>query len=86
MYTIELTVGAGWDAPVTEVHPIRSTIHIVDIERRAEALLWGPRGPSKSPRATNYRILDPLGRCVRSSVTAKSSKTGTRHAGRTCWI
>ena len=85
MYKIELTAGAAWDAPVTEVHTIKTTIHIVDVERRAQALLTGARHASSLLRATNYRILDPLGRCVRSSDSAKPSNTLMRRAGRTCW-
>jgi hypothetical protein len=83
MYTIELTRGVAWDAPVIEVHSVRPTIHIVDVDRMAQAMLTGARQTSPLLRPTNYRVLDPLGRCVRSSATAP--KVFTWRAGRTCW-
>ncbi len=85
MYTIELTRGAAWDAPVIEVHSVRQTIHIVDVDRIAQSLLNGARQTSNRLRPTSYRILDPLGRCVRSSATAAPSRSFTMPAGRTCW-
>ena len=54
MYTIELTRGMGWDAPVVEVHTVKQTIHIVDVERRAQTLLNMMR-PSFTPPATPAR-------------------------------
>jgi hypothetical protein len=86
MYTIELTRGMGWNAPVVEVHNMKPTIHIVDIERRAQALLNSMRPNSPRERPTDYRILDPLGRCVRSSIDAAPSRWSTRPAGRTRWV
>jgi hypothetical protein len=86
MYTIELTRGLGWDAPVVEVHSVRQTIHIVDVERRAQLLLNSIRKTSPRERPTNYRILDPLGRCVRSSIDWAPVRSSTRQAGRTCWV
>ena len=86
MYTIELTRGLGWDAPVVEVHSVRQAIHIVDVERRARLLLNSIRSTSPRERPTNYRILDPLGRCVRSSCDAVPVRSSTRQAGRTCWV
>src|SRR5205085_9708728 len=85
MYTIELTRGAAWDAPVLEVHPVRRAVHILDIERMAQALLTGARQTSKQLRPTDYRILDPLGKCVRSSAAAVSRKTSMWRAGRS-WL
>ena len=86
MYTIELTRGMGWNAPVVEVHTVKSTIHIVDIERQAQSLLNSIRPTSPRERPTNYRILDHLGRCVRSSVDAVPARSLMRQAGRTCWV
>lgn len=86
MYTIELTRGMGWDAPVVEVHTVKPTIHIVDVERRAQALLNCIRPSSPRERPTDYRILDPLGRCVRSSVSAAPARSLMCRAGRTCWV
>jgi hypothetical protein len=86
MYTIELTRGMGWNAPVVEVHSVKPTLHIVDVERRAQGLLNSMRPTSPRERATDYRILDPLGRCVRSSLDAAPSRGLTRQAGRTCWV
>jgi hypothetical protein len=86
MYTIELTSGMAWDAPVVEVHSVRRTIHIVDVDRIAQALLNGARQTSARLRPTNYRILDPLGKCVRSSATAVPSKTLMCRAARTVWV
>lgn len=86
MYTIELTRGMAWDAPVVEVHTVKPTIHIVDVERRAQALLNAMRPGSPRERATDYRILDPLGRCVRSSVNAAPAKFLMCRAGRTVWM
>ena len=85
MYTVELTQGAAWDAPVIEAHSIKTTIHIVDIERRAQALLNSARQTDNRYRPTNYRILDPLGRCVRSSATAATPRSFLRQVGRTSW-
>jgi hypothetical protein len=85
MYTIELTRGMGWDAPVIEVHSVKTTIHIVDVERRAQSLLNRVRQTSARERPTDYRILDPLGRCVRSSTTAAHVRSLMCTAGRTCW-
>ena len=86
MYTIELTRGIGWDAPVVEGHAVRSTIHIVDVERHAQALLTAGRRLSQAVTATNYRIFDPTGRCVRSSLTAAPAKPSFCRAARTCWV
>jgi hypothetical protein len=85
MYTIELTSGVGWNAPIVETHMVRQTIHIVDVERKAQALLTGAR-PTSRERPTNYRILDPLGRCVRSSLTAAPARSLNARAGRTVWV
>jgi hypothetical protein len=86
MYTIELTRGMGWDAPVVEVHTVKQTIHIVDVERRAQTLLNMMRPSSARERATDYRIRDPLGRCVRSSIDAAPAKSLMCRAGRTIWV
>jgi len=86
MYTIELTRGAAWDAPVIEVHSVKPTIHIVDVDRMAQAMLTGARQTGQGLRPTNYRILDPLGRCLRSSAAAPPSMTLLLRAGRTCMI
>jgi len=86
MYTIELTRGMGWDAPVVEVHTVKPTIHILDVERRAQTLLNSVRPTSARERATDYRILDPRGRCVRSSLTAGPPRSLMCRAGRTCWL
>jgi hypothetical protein len=85
MYTIELTRGMGWDAPVIEVHTVKPTIHIADVERRAQMLLNSIRPTSLRDRATDYRIRDPLGRCVRSSVGAAPARFLMCRAGRTVW-
>ena len=83
MYTIELTRGIAWDAPVIEAHSVRP-LHIVDVERKAQALLLSARQTSKRMSPTNYRILDHLGNCVRSSLATKRSKQKRwRRAGRT---
>jgi hypothetical protein len=84
MYTIELTRGVGWDAPVIEVHTVKPTIHIVDVERRAQTLLNSVRPISPCDRATDYRILDSLGRRVRSSVSTEPVRSLMSRAGRTC--
>jgi hypothetical protein len=87
MYTIELTAGLAWDAPVAEVHCVERALHIVDVERMAQALLISSRPASSRLRPTNYRILDPIGRCVRSSATAAAPKGSMcRTAARTCWV
>ena len=86
MYTIELTRGMGWDAPVLEVHTVKPTIHIADVERRAQMLLNSIRPSSPRERATDYRIRDPLGRCVRSSVGVAPARSLMCRAGRTVWI
>ena len=87
MYTIELIAGLAWDAPVAEVHPVTRALHIVDIERMAQALLISSRPASSQMRPTNYRILDPIGRCVRSSATAAPLRASMcRTAARTCWV
>jgi hypothetical protein len=86
MYTIELTRGMGWDAPVVEVHTVKPTIHIVDVERRAQALLNAMWPGSARERPTDYRIRDPLGRCVRTSVGAAPARSLMSRAGRTVWM
>ena len=86
MYTIELTRGMGWDAPVVEVHTVKQTIHIVDVERRAQMLLNMMRPGSARERPTDYRIRDPLGRCVRSSIDAARTKSLMCRSGRTVWM
>jgi hypothetical protein len=87
MYTIELTQGVAWDAPVMEVHSVQSTIHIIDVDRMARELLRSTRQTAQRLGPTNYRILDPLGRCVRSSAAAAvQPKTFTSRAGRTYWV
>jgi len=83
VYQILLTRGNAWDAPVIETHAVRHTIHLVDVERRAQALLNGARQIA-GLRPTSYRILDPLGKCVRSSTTAPRA-VGWSRGGRTIW-
>ena len=85
MYTIELTRGAAWDAPILEVHSIRQTIHVVDVDRMAQQLLNGARQRAKRLSPTDYRILDPLGKCVRSSATAPAARRFRWRTGRTDW-
>jgi len=43
-----------------------------------------PTSPRERP--TNYRILDPLGRCVRSNHDAGPTRSLLRQAGRTSWV
>jgi hypothetical protein len=85
MYTIELTSGLAWDAPVVEVHSVSRAKHIVDVERMAQAYLAASRRTSKHPTPTNYRILDPLGKCVQSRIAPVPSHLSSLRAGRTCW-
>ena len=84
MYTIELTRGLAWDAPVLEVHNITQRRHLGDVERIAQALLNGSgRQPRREQHPTSYRVLDHLGRCVRSSADLK--RPFTWWSGRTVW-
>ena len=86
-YTIQLTQGAAWNAPVLEVHSIPSGIHIVDVDRIAQGLLRSTGQATKRLGPTNYRILDPLGRRVRpSAAKAVRRQTFTSRAGRTYWV
>ena len=85
MYTIMLTRGAGWDAPVIATHVVEAAKHIVDVERLALRMIAGTRQVSNAERATDYRIFNEIGHCVRSSTTAGASSKRTWHAGRTCW-
>jgi hypothetical protein len=85
MYTIKLTRGTTWGAPVIAVHCVERTVHVVEVERRAQALLMGARQTCQRSQPTDYHILDPHGRCVRSSVTAASVKSSASGGGRTCW-
>ena len=84
MYTIELTRGLGWDAPVLEVHGVKQAKHVVDVERMAQSLLNGVgRTSTYQQCATNYRVLDHLGRCVRSSADIK--RPFSWRSARTFW-
>jgi hypothetical protein len=84
MYTIELTRGTAWDAPVVATHYIQPTRHLVDVERLACSLIQSaPR--EVRPRPTDYRILNQLGRCVSSSAAAAASPVRKWRAGRTYW-
>jgi len=85
MYTIELTRGPGWDAPVVATHAVQSNKHIVDVERLALSLIQGARPLSNLQRPTDFRILNHLGRCVGSSATAAGSLRSASRAGRTYW-
>jgi hypothetical protein len=86
MYTIELVRGLGWDAPIIEVHSVRSGFHICDVERMAQAFLNRARSGPVRLNPTNYRVVDALGRCVRSDAGAKHRLSLTRSAGRTAWF
>jgi hypothetical protein len=85
MYTIELTRGAAWDAPVVEEHSVRPLLHISDVERMAQSMLNRARVSPKASSPTDYRVVDALGRCVRSSYTNSRTRSYFLHAGRTCW-
>ena len=85
MYKIELTRGAAWDAPVVEEHSVRPTLHICDVERLAQSMLNRARVSPKASSPTDYRVVDALGRCVRSSYTNSRTRSYLLHAGRTCW-
>jgi hypothetical protein len=77
MYSIELTRGVAWDAPALEVHPVQGTMHIVDVERLAQTLLYRIRRTSNILRPTNYRIRDQFGKCLPSrSATIRFKKSG----------
>jgi len=84
MYTIQLTRGSAWDAPVLATHSIQSARHIVDVERLACSLVvTAPRGSTPNP--TDYRILNHLGNCIRSSNSADVATGRKARAGRTVW-
>jgi hypothetical protein len=85
MYKIQLTTGAGWDAPVHEEHIVNHGIHIAYVERTAQTLLNEARRNTRRVGPTNYRIIDAFGRFVRSSTTRATPRTYTRRAGRTVW-
>jgi hypothetical protein len=84
MYKVELTRGAAWDAPVVEQHSVERALHVCDIERLAERMLHSARLRAKAVGPTDYRIVDVLGRWVRSSSTRPRPRKFVR-AGRTCW-
>jgi hypothetical protein len=69
MYKIELIRGAGWGATVMETHPARDTIHIVDIERMALALLDKAQREPNAQRPNGYRIINATGKLVKASNT-----------------
>jgi hypothetical protein len=85
MYKIQLTTGMGWDAPVLAEHFVKAGIHIVDVERMAQALLHDARREPKRVGPTDYRVFDALGGCVRSSATSTPRGAFVRRAGRTVW-
>lgn len=60
MYTIELTRGRSWDAPVMETHVVNRGIHVAEIKRLAENLL--AQAQRKLPRPDSFRISDRLGK------------------------
>jgi hypothetical protein len=84
MYKIQLTTGMRWDAPILEEHFVKAGIHVVDVERMAQALLNDARRVQRRVGPTSYRIFDAFGGCVRSSATSKPRGTFVR-AGRTVW-
>ena len=69
MHKIELIKGAAWDAPVMETHPVRGTIHLVDIEKTALALLDKAQSKPIVQRPTGYRIINPTGRVIKARNT-----------------
>ena len=69
MYKIELIKGAGWDAPIIETHPAKDSIHIVDVERMALALLAKAQREPIPHRPNGYRIINAIGRLVKASNT-----------------
>ena len=85
MYRIELLRGAAWDAPVVEERSIEQTLHICDVERMAQSMLNRARVSPKAASPTDYRIVDALGRCVRSSGAVARPRGFMQRAGRTCW-
>jgi hypothetical protein len=78
MYKIELTRRAGWDAPVVEEHLIERALHVGDVERLAQTKLHSARVHAKAAGPTDYRIIDPLGRSVRSSATRSRPRKSVR--------
>ena len=68
MYTIELTDGPGWDAPTVQARAIKTT---VDIEKVAAlAVDWlreVQHNPSDSHRPDGWRIVDGIGRRIKTS-------------------
>jgi hypothetical protein len=71
MYKIELIKGAGWDATVIETHAARDTIHIVDIERMALALLdKARRKPNAHAPMATVSSMRPAGSLRRATLDA----------------
>ena len=85
MFKIELTRGTAWDAAVVEEHPVQRALHIGDVERMAQLMLTNARRSIRAVIPTDYRIIDALGRHVRSSATRAQTSGWVRQAARTCW-
>jgi hypothetical protein len=69
MYTIELTKGLGWSAAVVETHAVKASIHIVDVERMAGALLTEAQRKPNQQKPDGYRVINRLGHRIRTSTS-----------------
>jgi hypothetical protein len=68
MYTIELTEGPGWDAPTLQARVIKTTVDIVKVAAlAAEWLHEVLQKPSDAQRPDGWRIVDGIGRRIKSS-------------------
>jgi hypothetical protein len=68
MYTIELTDGPGWDAPTLQARAIRTTVDMAKIAALAVGWLHEVRhDASESQRPDGWRVVDGIGRRVKSS-------------------
>jgi len=68
MYTIELTEGPGWDAPTLQARAIKTTVDIAKVAAlAADWLHETQQSPSDAHRPDGWRIVDGIGRRIKTS-------------------
>jgi hypothetical protein len=68
MYTIELTEGLGWEAPTLQARVIKTTVDLEKVTALAADWLHEVnKNASSAQRPDGWRVLDGIGRRVRTS-------------------
>ena len=63
MFTVELTVGPGWEAPAVQTNSV-SAINVREAEKFAQSWLAKVQKTGSVPSPTGYRIRDENGHAV----------------------